>query len=84
MAAINPEHKAVLDIAHSYYRETDGQSYSFYMDQLEFNGIQRPEPLVNELLNAGLLQKCGPRFRISDAGISAIEADAINSLEIKP
>lgn len=84
MVAINPEQKAVLDIAHSYYRQTNGASYSFYLDQLEFNGIKQPQPVVDELLNAGLLQKCGPRYRISDAGISALEADAINLLEIKP
>jgi hypothetical protein len=83
MAAINPDQKAVLGIAHSYYRETGGTTYSFYLDQLEFNGIKQPQPLVDELLNAGLLQQCGPRYRISEAGISAIEADAINSLEIK-
>lgn len=84
MAAINPEQKAVLDIAYSYYRQTDGASYSFYLDQLAFNGIKQPQPVVDELLNAGLLQQCGPRYRISEAGIKAIEADAINSLEIKP
>ncbi|MBU2113686.1 MAG: hypothetical protein KKE94_07915 [Gammaproteobacteria bacterium] len=83
MAAINPEQKAVLDIAHSYYRQTNGASYSFYIDQLAFNGIKQPQPVVNDLLNAGLLQQCGPRYRISEAGISAIEADAINSLETK-
>ena len=83
MAAINPEQKAVLGIAHSYYRQTNGTSYSFYMDQLAFNGIAQPQPVVNDLLNAGLLQQCGPRYRISDAGINAIESDAINSLETK-
>lgn len=81
MAAINPEQKAVLDIAHSYYRETQGEAYSFYIEQLQWNGIANPQPLVNTLLADGLLQQCGPRYRISDAGINAIEADAINSLE---
>lgn len=81
MAAINSEQKAVLDIAHSYYRQTDGQCYSFFMDQLSFNGIKQPEQLVNELLTAGLLDKCGPRFRISQSGINAVESDAIQSLE---
>jgi hypothetical protein len=84
MAAINPEQKAVLELAHSYYRQSQGESYSFFMDQLSFNGINHAQPLVEELLNAGLLQKCGTRFRISEAGISAIEAEAINLLETNP
>lgn len=84
MAAINADQKAVLEIAHGYYRQTQGACYSFYIDQLSFNGIKQPQPLVDELLAAGLLQKCGPRYRISDTGISTLEADAINSLEIKP
>lgn len=83
MAAINPEQKAALEVAHSYYRQTNGASYSFFIDQLAFNGIKHPDQVANELLNAGLLQQCGQRYRISEAGINAIEADAINSLEIK-
>jgi hypothetical protein len=84
MAAINPEQKAVLDIAHSYYRQTEGASYSFYLDQLQFNGIAKPELAVESLVNEGLLHRCGPRYRISDAGIKAVECAAINSLEINP
>lgn len=83
MAAINPEQKAVLDIAHRYYRLAL-DCYSFHVDQLAYNGIATPQPLVDSLLSEGLLQQCGPRYRISDTGIKAIEEAAINSLELNP
>ncbi|WP_417705386.1 hypothetical protein [Rheinheimera aquimaris] len=83
MAAINAEQKAVLDIAHSYYRQTNGTCYSFYLDQLTFNGIKHPQVAVDSLLDQGLLQKLGPRYRISETGINAVEAAAISLLETK-
>ena len=80
MAAINPEHKAVLDIAHGYYQQSP-DTYSFYVDQLQFNGVKHAQQKVDELVGTGLLQRCGPRYRISETGIHAVEAAAIQNLE---